>query len=128
MEASVKAKDRASTRNKLVGIRWAAASKFWCSYFYEVVLPGGLGGGMAMVGTKNPRTLRMVSWDSLLLFSFKSYPSMERASCGRLLACINMEVAACWMIDCWLNAEDSSAKSASRIRLRASAWLAETLD
>lgn len=43
MEASVKAKDRASTRNKLVGIRWAAASKFWCSYSYEVVLPDGLG-------------------------------------------------------------------------------------
>ena len=44
MEASVKAKDRASTRNKLVGIRWAAASKFWCYYSYEVVLPDGLGG------------------------------------------------------------------------------------
>ena len=128
MEASVKAKDRASTRNKLVGIRWAAASKFWRSYSYEVVLPDGLGGAWRWWAQKNPRTLRMVSWDSLLLFSFKSYPSMERASCGRLLACINMEVAACWMIDCWLNAEDSSAKSASRIRLRASAWLAETLD
>lgn len=40
MEASASA--RAS--NKLVGIRWVAASKFWCSYSYEVVLPGGLGG------------------------------------------------------------------------------------
>ena len=32
------------------------------------------------------------------------------------------------MMDCWLKFADSSAKSASRIRLRASDWLAATLD
>ena len=40
MEASASA--RAS--NKLMGSRWATASKFWCYYSYEVVLPDGLGG------------------------------------------------------------------------------------
>lgn len=37
----------ASASNKLMGSRWAAASKFWCSYSYEVVLSDDLGGGMA---------------------------------------------------------------------------------
>lgn len=35
----------ASVSNKLMGSRWAAASKFWGSYSYEVVLPDDLGGG-----------------------------------------------------------------------------------
>ena len=34
----------ASASNKLMGSRWAAASKFWCSYSYEVVLSDDLGG------------------------------------------------------------------------------------
>lgn len=64
MEASASA--RAS--NKLMGSRWATAIKFWSSYSYDVVLPDGLGGAWRWWAQKNPRALRMVSWDFFVVF------------------------------------------------------------
>lgn len=68
MEASVKAK--ASTSNKLVDVRWAAASKFWCSYSYDVMLADGLGGVRRMVGTKKSQNTKDGELGFFVVFLF----------------------------------------------------------